>query len=213
MSLWRALGLAVADDLQRTVADGPATPDRPSAALPKAVALHDGGDAFGAALAETLQAFGLAIDAAATPAVLVGGDAAVVRARAGPGRRGGLVAIGDAAARLLRDAGLRVAATAPQHGRLVNCVPVPGAPGGAARPFVAMRYATLALDDPLTDGTGRGAVSASAWTPWLRDEAGQPLVLARGADRTVCFLIRPESLLSDPLARDLLRAALAFAAG
>ena len=45
VSLWRALGLAVADDLQRTVADGPAAPDRPSAALPKAVALHDGGDA------------------------------------------------------------------------------------------------------------------------------------------------------------------------
>jgi len=92
-------------------------------------------------------------------------------------------------------------------------VPVPGAPGGAARPFVAMRYATLALDDPLADGAVCGAEPASAWAPWLRDEAGRPLVLARAADRTVCFLIRPESLLSDPLARDLLRAALAFAAG
>ena len=177
------------------------------------MALHDGGDAFGAALAETLQGFGLAVEAGATPAVLVGGDDAFVQAHAGPQRRGGLVALGDAAARLLRDAGARVAATAPQHGRLVTCVPVPGAPGGATRPFVAMRYATLAFDGFPSNGTVVGAEPAPAWTSWLRDEAGRPLVLARAADRTVCFLIRPESLLSDPLARDLLRAALAFAAG
>ena len=113
----------------------------------------------------------------------------------------------------MRDAGARVVATAPQHGRLVTCVPVPGAPGGASRPFVAMRYSTLAFEGFPNDGPVAGAESASAWTAWLRDEAGRPLVLARAADRTVCFLIRPESLLSDPLARDLLRAALAFAAG
>jgi NhaP-type Na+/H+ or K+/H+ antiporter len=42
---------------------------------------------------------------------------------------------------------------------------------------------------------------------------GAPLVLARVAPPAVCFLIRPESLLSDPLALELLRAAISFAAG
>ena len=120
------------------------------------------------------------------------------------------------AARLLRAAGVAVGETAPQYGRLVTCVPLPGAPGGAQRSFTAMRYATLALAEPMSDGAD-AAVDAKgdavAWTPWLRDGAGRPLVLARAADRTVCFLIRPESLLSDSLARDLLRAAIRFAAG
>ncbi len=212
VSLWRALGLAVADDLQKSVAGGPASPEPSPGVLPRAVALHDGGDPFGAAVAETLRGFGLALDAAATPAVLVGGDDAFVRAQAGSARRGGLVVIGDAAARLLRDAGLPVRETPPRHGRLVTCVPVAGAPGGATRPFVAMRYATLALDGVMADAAEACGSAAAEWTPWLRDEAGAPLVLARAADRSVCFLMRPESLLSDPLARDLLRAALAFAA-
>jgi len=214
VSLWRALGLVVADDLQASVAGAPASPGVAVGALPKAVALRDGGDPFGAAVAETLRGFGLALDAAAAPVVLVGGDDAFVRAQAS--RHGGLVALGDAAARMLRAAGVAVKAVAPQHGRLVTCVPVPGAPGGAMRPFVAMRYATLVLDGfaegAAADPSGPRQDAAHTWLPWLRDDAGQPLVLARAADRTVCFLIRPESLLSDPLARDLLRAALVFAA-
>ncbi|MCE9658607.1 MAG: chorismate-binding protein [Burkholderiales bacterium] len=213
VSLWRALGLAVADDLQQSVAGGPASPGSPLGVLPEAVALLDGGDPFGAAVAETLRGFGLVLDPAAAPAVLVGGDNAFVRAQASSARRGRLVALGDAAARLLRDAGLPVRATPPQHGRLVTCLPVAGAPGGATRAFVAMRYATLALDGVMADAARDRGTAATEWTPWLRDEAGAPLVLARAADRSVCFLIRPESLLSDPLARDLLRAALAFAAG
>jgi len=37
-------------------------------------------------------------------------------------------------------------------------------------------------------------------------------VLARDAPPAVCFLLRPESLLSDPIALDLLRLAIAFVA-
>ena len=68
-----------------------------------------------------------------------------------------------------------------------------------------MRYATLELRGPLQAPVG--------WTVWLRDDEGRPVGLAHAARRTVCLAMRPESLLSDALARDWLRAAVAFAAG
>lgn len=210
VSLWRALGLDVDGDLEASVAGGVPGVAAAPAVLPRAVALVDGGDPFGAAVADTLSGFGLALDAAAAVHVLIGGDDALARAEVA--RHGGLVAVGDAAARVLGVAGLPVIDIQPQHGRLVDCVPVRDLPGAAARPFVAMRYATLALGEPMpgrADAASDAGDVASAWTPWLHDNAGRPLVLARR--RTVCFLIRPESLLSDPLARDLLLAALAFA--
>jgi anthranilate/para-aminobenzoate synthase component I len=213
VSLWRALGLAVDGDLESSVAGGQASRSIAADVLPKAVALRDGGDPFGAAVADTLRGFSLELDAAATPVVLVGGDDAFARVLTG--RQGGLIALGDAAARVLRASGMAVQEIAPQHGRLVTGMPVSGALGANARPFVAMRYATLALDESIRvvddklSGVGH---AASGWAPWLRDATGRPLVLARASDRTVCFLIRPESLLSDPLARDLLRAAIVFAA-
>jgi anthranilate/para-aminobenzoate synthase component I len=212
VSLWRALGLGVDADLEASIAGSAASSAVATSVLPRAVALVDGGDPFAAAVADTLRGFGLEIDAAAATRVLVGGDDALARDQAERPR--GLVALGDAAARVLRGAGVAVGETSPQHGRLVTCVPVPGALGGATRSFVAMRYATLALAATMS-GHDLGSVEAAhaipGWSPWLRDEAGQPLVLAREADRTVCFLVRPESLLSDPLARDVLRAAIAFA--
>jgi hypothetical protein len=78
------------------------------------------------------------------------------------------------------------------------------------RPFTALRYATLVLAD---GDTRRGdAGIADAWSAWLRDADGAAIVLARAAPPAVCFLLRPESLLSDPLALDLLRLAIAFVA-
>ncbi|MGZ5277238.1 MAG: chorismate-binding protein [Caldimonas sp.] len=213
VSLWRAFGLAVDADLEARVAGGRGTQPTNDLALPRAVTLSAEGDPFAAALAETLLGLGLELDAAATPIVLAGGDDAIAESLAG---RGGVVAIGDAAARVLRACGVAVATVAPQHGRLVSCLPVEGSPSAALRPFTAMRYATLALAGGGDDREQPGSSSrdgGAGWTPWLRDEAGAPLVLARTAPAAVCFLIRPESLLSDPLALDLLRAAIAFTAG
>ncbi|MEO8526658.1 MAG: chorismate-binding protein [Caldimonas sp.] len=212
VSLWRALGLAVDGDLDASVAGGKESHDVAKGVLPQAVALRDGGDPFGAAVADTLRGLGLVLDAAVAPVVLVGGDDASAREQAE--KQSGLVALGDAAARVLRASGVAVQEIAAEHGRLVTCVPVPGAPGIDARPFVAMRYATLALDESIRvidDKLSGGGDAVAVWAPWLRDDAGRPLVLAFG--RTVCFLVRPESLLSDPLARDLLRAAIVFASG
>ena len=71
-----------------------------------------------------------------------------------------------------------------------------------------MRYATLGLD-AAPDGEG---ADGGGWQVWVRDDSANPLVLANAARRIVCLLIRPESLLSDVAALDVLKAALAFAA-
>ena len=100
VSLWRALGLAVDADLEARVAGSAQRSTADERDLPPAVALRADGDPFAAALAESLHALGLALDPAATPVVLVGGDDTAARALA-DGERG-FVAIGDAAARVLR---------------------------------------------------------------------------------------------------------------
>ena len=220
VSLWRALGLTVADALQSSIAggsdgsivqraaDASKASDRPRSAhaLPVAVALRDAGDPFCAAVRDALQSFGVRIDDAAQPAVLIGGAAGVCADTVR--RADGVVAIGDAAARVLAGAGWTVRSIRPEHGRLVRCVPTTVAPVDLqARPFVAMRYATLALD---MEPRAR-PVDAEGWQVWFRDGDGVPLVLVEEGRRIVCLLIRPESLLSDPLALELLKAALAFA--
>jgi hypothetical protein len=67
------------------------------------------------------------------------------------------------------------------------------------RPFTALRSATLGAGRtaPIGDAGDR-----SEWSAWLREADGTALVLARAAPPAVCFLMRPESLLSDPLALD-----------
>ncbi|HEX7437543.1 MAG TPA: chorismate-binding protein [Caldimonas sp.] len=207
VSLWRALGLPVAADLDARLAGAAPTSTPALAALPVAVALCDAGDPFAQAVAETLQALGLGLDAAASTRVLVGADPATCAAVAS--HVGGLVAIGDAAARVLGHAGFAVAPIRPEHGRPVQCVPNAEGPATAGRSFTAMRYATLAIDW----GPQRRPVTASGWAVWIHDARQRPLVLAHAARRTVCLLLRPESLLSDELARAVLRAAIAFAAG
>jgi len=205
VSLWRALDLPVDADLEQRVAGGRAAPPSHEAALPAAVALRADGDPFAAALADCLRGLGLALDPQAWPVVLAGGDDAAARSLVDRGTA--LVAIGDAAARVLRAHGHDVVAAVPQHGRLVECRAVEGTPSASLRAFLAMRYATLALV-----GGGGAAGPLAGWSAWLRDAAGSPLVVACAAPRTVCFLIRPESLLSDRLALALLRDAIAYAA-
>jgi hypothetical protein len=209
VSLWRALGLAVDADLEATLAGADAAAVADDIDLPASVALEVDGDPFGAAIAETLRGLGLALDPESSTLVLAGGGETIARTLAEGDRA--FVAIGDAAARVLRAAGCAVEATLPQHGRLVDCLPVAGTPSAAMRRFAAMRYATLAVSGEVS-AAGRPGLG-KAWSPWLGDPAGAPLVLARATPPSVCFLIRPESLLSDPLALDLLRTAIAFASG
>ncbi|MDP2816669.1 MAG: hypothetical protein Q8O29_00005 [Polaromonas sp.] len=69
--------------------------------------------------------------------------------------------------------------------------------------FTAARYASLGL---------QGSELPAGWQIWVRDDQGRPVALAHAGRRTVCLLFRPDSLLSEPQARQVLRAALAFAA-
>jgi anthranilate synthase len=205
VSLWRALGLAVPRALDATMAGAVRTGADALAVcpadrrLPAAVALRDAGDPFAAAVAECLRGLGLALDRAAKPAVLIGAGTSA----------GGLceraVALGDAAARVLQGAGFTVEPIAPAYGRLFECVPDPRGPGSRSRNFVAMRHATLAV-------RWQSAHEPAGWSVWLRDGDDLPVALAQAERRVVCVLLRAESLLSDELARDWLRAALAFAA-
>ena len=113
--------------------------------------------------------------------------------------------MGDAALRLLAQAGCAVVPVTPGHGRLVHCTPAtPGAWAGAA-PFTAARYATLAL--------APGAALAPGWQVWAHDSTGAPVVLVHAQRRLACLLVRPDSLLAGEGARTLLGAALAFCAG
>jgi hypothetical protein len=158
------------------------------------VAPHDGGDAFGAALAETLQAFGLPIDAA--PPFWSAATTLCAQLQPDAARR--VVAIGDAAAAAARrrHAGQ---ATAPQHGRLVDL---------RARRRLGERRGrsgdALSTLDDVADGT---VAARSPRPPGRRGSrrGRRPLVLARTADRTV-LPDRPVRC-SRSAARDLLRAA------
>ena len=208
VSLWRALGLAVDADLEARVAGGAQRSTADEVDLPPAVALRADGDPFAAAVSESLQALGLALDPAATPVVLVGGDDSG-RARARRRRT-----------RLRRDRRCRGTGAARRRPRGRG----DGAAARSARRLPAGRGNALggdaavhghALRHPRSCRQGAPAVGTArgdAWSAWLRDAAGAPLVVARAAPPGVCFLIRPESLLSDPLALELLRAAIAFAA-
>jgi anthranilate/para-aminobenzoate synthase component I len=207
VSLWRALGLAVAADLQAEVAGGAGADAWPAeAAEPAAVALCDAGDPFVPALSDTMLGLGFRLDAAATTRLLIGGDEERCVGVAG---HDGLVAIGDAAARVLQHAGFAVRPIRPQHGRVIRCLPGEAASWRPARPFFAARYATLEVDW----AAGPGPAERARWQAWLRDEHEAPLIVAHAGRRVVCMLLRPESLMSDDLAREALRAAIFFAAG
>jgi anthranilate/para-aminobenzoate synthase component I len=188
LSLWRAFGLEAA-------AGRAAAPQ--DIALPAAVHLVDAGDPFGQAMRDCLLGLGLALAPQAPCRLLVGaGDLPAC-----PQQR--LVAVGDAALRLLGDAGWSVLPGRPEHGRTLLCSTTAAAPWRSDSPFAAARYASGALQagDP-----------PAGWQTWALDEQGQPVALAHAGQRVVCLLFRPDSLLSSPQALQLLRAALAFAA-
>jgi anthranilate/para-aminobenzoate synthase component I len=192
LSLWRALGM------EEAAGAGVAMGVR-AGANAVAVNLQAGGDPFDQALADVLKGLGCILQ-----------DGAQVTVLAGPKAVAALdvshtVALGDAAAQLLARSGYTVLGIAPQHGRVMHCITSPEAPWPAAA-FTSARYATLAVD---FDATPLGV--RSSWQVWARDEQARPVVLAHSQRRVVCLLMRPDSLMSDDLARGVLRHCLQFA--
>ena len=187
-SLWRAFGLETVAH-----AGGKTEP----ASLTGAVRLIDAAEAFGSALRDALEGLGLRID-----------DGAACSVHAGPGDFTGespqqQVAIGDAALQLLAQSGFAVRAIRPENGRVISCRATADAPWPASSPFIAARYASLALlEGKLPEG----------WQVWVRDEQGQPVALAHAGRRLVALTFRPDSLLSEPQALQVLREALVFIA-
>lgn len=188
LSLWRAFGLESA--AARAAA-------QPGIALPAAVHLVDAGDPFGHAIRDCLLGLGLDLAPQAPCCLLVGADDLATC----PERH--LVAVGDAALRLLGASGWTVLPDRPEHGRTLLCSTTAAAPWRSDSPFAAARYASAALQ--------AGDLPAG-WQAWALDEHGQPVALAHAGRRVVCLLFRPDSLLSSPQALQLLRVALAFAA-
>jgi len=186
-SLWRAFGL-------ETMATGASAEEQE--VLPAAVRLIDAADPFGCGMRDCLEGLGLGLDEGAACAVHVGPGAM-------PGAAVRTVAVGDAALRLLAQSGFGVHAVRPEHGRAVTCHVTLEAPWVDHSSFVAARYARMALlpgDLP------------AGWQVWVRDDQGQPMALAHAGKRLACLLFRPDSLLSEQPALQVLRAALAFAA-
>jgi anthranilate/para-aminobenzoate synthase component I len=212
VSLWRALGLPIEAGLEATIAGGTvaagSTDDAvaDALALPATVCLVDAGDPFAASMADTLHALGVRTEDSAAVTVLIGSDcggSASARSRAR-----GLVAVGDAAVCVLRDAGGATHAILPAHGRPVRGIPVAGAALAGQPSLSAIRHATLALDAELAAASR----AASGWDVWFRDEDGVPLVLVNAERRIACLLMRPDSLLCDDAARHVFGHAIAFAA-
>jgi hypothetical protein len=204
VSLWRALGLAVAADLQSGVAGGDVRSPRSLTAISR-VALLDDGDPFAAAVADTLRGLGFEPCAGAAATVLVGTGSGGPAAGSMPSR---LVAIGDAATRLLQQAGLTLRPIRPEHGRIVRCLPSGAGSWQPERAFFVARYASLELDWDAS----RDMARRSGWRAWLNDERGSPLLLAHEGRALVCMLFRPDSLMSDDLSREALREAILFTA-
>ncbi len=196
VSLWRALGLQAAAPAMEPAAAGAADAPPPLRNLPQAVALVPGQDPFADGLRDMLLAMGVAVREGALLQVRAGG---ALHDRADCH----VVAVGDAALRLLAAHGCDVVSITPEHGRLVRCMPAVHAPLPAA-PFTAARYATLAL--------ASGSTLPTPWTIWARDDAGTPVAAVHEAQRLACLLVRPDSLLAGDAARALLASALALCA-
>ena len=187
-SLWRAFGL------ESTAADATV---KDTIAVPATVRLIDAADPFGQAMRDCLLGLGVGIHDGAPCSLLIGtGDVA-----ADPSSH--LVAVGDAALRLLGQCGWNVLPARPEHGRSLLSTATPAAPWRSNGPFVSAGYASFAL---------QARVIPAGWQVWTVGEQGQPTALAHASRRLVCLLFRPDSLLSEPQALQVLRAALAFSA-
>lgn len=180
-SVWRAFGLE---------SEAAARPAQEAGGRSLSVNLVDHGDPFGASLRDCLLGLDVVLSPQAAVTVLAGDAQPVAEA--------GVVAVGDAAYRLL-GAAIRID---PEHGRLLACTATENAPWEGATPFIAARYASYRLERV-----------PPGWVVWAVDAAGNPVALAHAGRRTVSLLFRPDSLLSDPQALRMLRDALAFAAG
>jgi isochorismate synthase EntC len=187
-SLWRAFAL------EGVEAPGAAA-SQDGFTLPPSVQLHAHGDAFAAALADCLAGLGVATTADAAVRVLAGPQPVAAGDR--------VLAIGDAALLLLQREGFAVQPITPVHGQLVRCRPAEAAPLAGRGDFIAARYLRRQL---------AGGELLPGWTVWTRDQDGQPQVLVQQQRRLACLLFRPDSLLSQPAALDLLRAALGWCA-
>jgi anthranilate/para-aminobenzoate synthase component I len=204
ISLWRALGLA--PQVAPGVFGNAGTTAQPQQGpVPASAALCDGSDPLSATTSHVLRGLGVTLDARAALRVLIGADANACR-QAMAGARG-LVALGDAALRVLACTGMAVQACQPEHGRLLRCHPTPQAPWPDAQSFLSARYATLALAPG-----AEAALARAGWAVWAHDDAGRAVALAHADTRHVCLLFRPDSLLGDTGALVALREALRFAA-
>ena len=189
LSLWRAFGLVPA-----------ASPDadRPTAqAACAAVRLVDAADPLGASMTSCLQGLGLRLDDAAVCTFWVGTQ----HTHEMPERHA--VMVGNAAYRLLQQAGLAVRETQPENGRQIACHSLPAAPPTWPRTFRSVRYARFELVQ---------ATWPDAWEVWAEDASGAPVVVVQPERRLVAITCRPDSLMSDDAARSLLMWALQQAA-
>jgi anthranilate/para-aminobenzoate synthase component I len=190
-SLWRAFGLE-GGGAGPVSAPGVASADL-HLAVPANVTLLIEGDPFAAALADCLADLGVGSS---------GGAVSVLAATRRDAPRERCVAIGDAALSLLEREGFRVRDITPQQGYLLRCLPTADAPI-APDGFIAARYLRRDLAD---------VDVPAGWTVWARGEDGSPQVLVQPERRIACILFRPDSLLSQPAADELLAAALAWCA-
>lgn len=146
---------------------------------PLAVQLLAGGAPFAESLTDCLAGLGIAVDPGARVAVVAGrfsGPDGMPR-----------VCVGDAAYEALSAAGAAVEPCSPEQGRAIA-----GTRCADGLRFGAGRYARHRL-----------AGAPPGWAVYATDADGAPLALARGG--LACLLYRPDSLLSDDIARGLLR--------
>jgi anthranilate/para-aminobenzoate synthase component I len=197
LSLWRALGMDETSATEATPGSSAVTPGVDGGLFE--VCLQASGDPFANALADVLRGLGCFLHSDAPLTVLAG----KVVLLAQPLRQ--TVALGDAAALVLRDAGFTVRQIAPEHGRIVHCKALPEAPWEVPT-FTSARYATLEIDFAVTP-----APVQTGWQVWARDQAAQAVVLANVERQVVCLLMRPDSLMSDESARQVLKSSLQFA--
>lgn len=192
LSLWRAFGQAPA------VANaGSAVPGKAGQTQGLAVRLVDVQDPFGASMKACLQGLGVRLQANADCTLWVG----TPQSPDLPERHA--VVVGNAAYRMLRHAGFAVRETSPENGRQIQCRSLAHAPADWPAAFQTARYARYEWE---------AGTSPAGWQVWAEDADGKPVVWAHAERRLVCIAFRPDSLMSDGAARNLLMLALRHAA-
>ena len=194
LSVWRAFGLApIAPQLiQHTQ----------SYSLKLNLQLHSNGDAFESAMKDCLASLGAnLVDSNAQCALLVGtapnnSDLKAV---------GPCVAVGNIAYQLLAQHGWPVEQTASENGRVTLHQLASDAPSAMSKQFISAKYANHSLQLHQNKQIPEG------WKIWSYDECGTPSAMAYPALKIVCILFRPDSMMSDEGAKQMLKAALLFA--